>query len=300
LAPVGTGGSYGVFSGAHLLDILNQITLICPLWPFFAVLSIRAAAVRPRAHERRNSGETVFGWCLLGPWDLYAFTVLGLAVPGLFALIRLWPGIEERDETGLLLPPALAVGLLVTFTWIGVNASPVMSVERYKSILKYDQTNPGYAYENLSRHYEDNFNFTGQIDALEKAYEATPNPRYLAKLGTIHHSLNQLPQATRYLRAALTARPDYDNVRKLLAKILAKQGAVDELLTTCQEGIARAPDIPDFHFFLGQAHLQKGNIQEGLRAFERCSTLDPPPAMRKDMTRIINSTLEKQKEADER
>lgn len=312
LAPVGTGGSYAVFSPAHLLDVLNEILLLCPVALFFAASSVRR---EPAGHG--SPAVSALGWCLLSPallflllfnpalgmardWDLFAFTALGLVTPGLLALARKWPALEGAGKSGLLVPPALALGLLVTASWVGVNASPERSAGRYRSVLQYDQTNPGYAYETLSDYYEDRMNFRGQIEALEKAYAATPNPRYLAKLGTIRFAMNELDGAERDLRAALAVRPDFDSARRILISILIKREAFDDLITVCREGISVTPASPAFHFFLGQAYLGKGDVEEALKAFDACSRLNPPAAMKRDMTRIINSALEARKESGDR
>ncbi len=176
-------------------------------------------------------------------------------------------------DAGLLFPPALALSALVAVAWIGVNASPARSVDRYRNILEYDLTSPGYAYENLSRHYEDNFDFAGQTEALKNAYEASRNPRYLAKLGTTYYNYDDLPAAAHYLRAALAARPDFEDARKLLVGILVKQGATDDVIAACLQGIAHSPKLVHFHFILGEAYFKKGMIEEGLKAFDACSKL---------------------------
>jgi tetratricopeptide (TPR) repeat protein len=317
LPPVGTGCGYGIFSAAHLVDVLNQVTLLCPAWLLFAALALRRAFTTREDAATEDTGELVFGWCSLVPallflllfnpelgmardWDLYCFTVLGLLTPGLLALRHVWPRLEAGRDTGLLMPPALALSALIAAAWIGVNASPVRSVDRYRSILEYDLTNPGYAYESLSRHFEDNFDFTGHTEALVKAYETSRNPRYLAKLGKTYYTRDDLPAAAHYLRAALAARPDFEDARRLLVAILVKQGSPDEVIAACREGIVHSPTLYHFHFVLGEAYFKKGMIEEGLKAFDACSKLDPPPEVLRDMKRIIDATLEARKEDDRR
>ena len=43
---IGPDGGYGVFSGAHLLDVINQVLLLCPMWLVFAVLILRERMTR--------------------------------------------------------------------------------------------------------------------------------------------------------------------------------------------------------------------------------------------------------------
>jgi hypothetical protein len=316
LAPIGTGGEYGVFSPTHLLDALNMVTLLFPAWLLFVVLTLRR---RVRHGDKSGSGHrarTAYSWCLISPsllflllfnpelgmardWDLYCFIALGLLTPAVIVLKRHWPRLESSKLAGLLLPPALAVSALVAVPWIGINASPSKSVDRYQSILEYDQTNPGYAYENLARHFEDNFDLGGQIETMEKAYATSRNPRYLAKLGKIYYDSNDLTNAAAYLRRALAAKPDFDDARKLLVAVLRKLRAVDELISVCGEGTKYSPQTTAFHFYLGEAYFHKGMIEEGLKAFDACSKLNPPRKLLQDMNRITEEALKAQRESNQ-
>jgi hypothetical protein len=298
LPPLGSGGNYGVFSGAHLLDALNGILLLVPAWSMLALLAIRRIRTRHGAYAP-------FGWCLAVPavlflllfkpelgmardWDVYCFAVFGLAAPGLFALVGYLEDTSFAHRAPALLAPAVAVAAAVAIPWVGVNADPERSVTRYHAILTYDLTHPGYAYENLARHYKDNYQYSRQIAALRRAHDSSHNPRYLKMLGIVRYENSDPSGAAVDLAAFLKARPNDDEVRKILLRILAGRNAVDEMIEVSLEGIEYSPRVPDYHFFLGNAYLAKGMTEDGLKAFETCSRLNPPPVMVIEMNRLTD------------
>jgi hypothetical protein len=305
-------GVDGILSGAHLLDVANEVLLLCPAWGMLAILAV-ARSRRPASAESPDyRGAAAFGWCLAVPaalflllfkpelgmardWDLYCFTVFGLAAPGLIALVRLTTGPRGLSATAAA--PAAALCAAVAISWVGVNADPGRSVSRYQAILTYDLTNPGYAYENLARHFEDNYQYTRQISALHSAYDTSHNPRFLHKLGQVYYRQDDLASATDALRAYLDAVPNDDEARKLLLHILAKKKAVEEMIEVSKEGIERSPRVPDYYFFLGNAYLALGRKEEGFKAFEACSRLNPPPEMVQEMQRLTDQTKRSQSDS---
>jgi hypothetical protein len=302
LPPLGTGGGYGVFSGAHLLDVVNEVLLLSPAWTLLVILAVRR--VRTGEKKQSNAGM-LFGWCLAVPaalflllfrpelgmardWDLYCLAVFGLTSPGLYALVGFLGDKPFAARAPALLAPAVALAAVVTIPWVGINADPERSVARYQAIFQYDLTHPGYAYENLARHYKENYQYSRQIDALEKAYDLSHNPRFLKMLGIVRYENSDPSGAAKDLHAFLRARPDDDEVRKILLRILARRNAVDEMIEVSLEGIEHSPRVPDYHFFLGNAYLARGMTEEGLKAFETCSRLNPPPVMVQEMKRLTD------------
>jgi hypothetical protein len=291
-----SGDGYTVFSAAHLLDVLNVVLLLFP-----ALLLLAVAALFGRGDGGREvlSYAVVLGvpaWLFvllfrpeLGAardWDLYAFAAIGLAAPGLLWLSRSAAAGGRPASLAPVLAPAVVVSAALVISWIGVNASAERSVARYRAILVYDTTNPGYAYENLALHYQDNYQYTLQIDALEKAYEVSRNPRMLLKLGRVYSDSNKPAKAEQAMREYLALVPENNEARIWLLGQLARRAELDEMIELSLEGIRYWPRVPDYHFFLGNAYLASGQKEEGLQAFEACSRLNPPPAMVREMKRL--------------
>jgi hypothetical protein len=300
----GDGYGYHVFSAAHVLDILNEVLLLSPVWLLYAVLVFRHQLSTRREKESQDHGAAAFAWTLTVPaglflvlfrpelgmardWDLFCFTVFGLTAPGLLALVNYATQLHHSDRTAAILSPAVVLSAALVFSWVGVNADTGRSVARYRSILEYDRTNPGYAYETLARHFEDKFQYTRQMDALNMAYKTSNNPRYLLKMGRTLYGNDDAAGATKWFRLYLDAKPDDDEARKIFLGLLAKQSRVDEMVVVSRAGIENSPLVPEFHFFLGNAYLAMGMTEEGLKAFASCSRLDPPPNMVQAMMRLM-------------
>jgi len=298
-----SGADYSVFSGAHLLDILNIILLLTPVWLLLAVISVFRLFAKKQTGQRVTAFTLSLGvpaWLfilfvrpelgLARDWDLYAITVLGIAAPGIYSLARTVARSENPARFTTVLAPAIVLSVALVVSWIGVNASAEKSVTRYRSILVYDTTNPGYTYENLALYYQENYQYTQQIDALEKAYELSHNPRILQKLGRVYDENNNPKKAENVIRRYLVSVPENKEARIWLIGQLAKREALDEVIELCLEGIGYSPRVPDYHFFLGNAYLAKGNTKDGLKAFEACSRLNPPPVMVREMKRLTDQT----------
>jgi tetratricopeptide (TPR) repeat protein len=231
-------------------------------------------------------------------WDLYAITVLGIAAPGIFSLARTVARSNNPARFTTVLAPAIVFSLALVVSWIGLNASADKSVTRYRAILVYDTTNPGYTYENLALYYQENYQYSLQIDALEKAYEQSHNPRILLKLGRVYDENNNPRKAEQAIRRFLEAVPESKEARVWLISQLAKREGLDEMIELCLEGIGYSPRVPDYYFFLGNAYLAKGDTKDGLKAFETCSRLNPPPAMVREMKRLTDQADDAGRQAD--
>jgi len=305
MPPLGASIGYQVYSAAHLLDMANEVLLLCPVWLLYAVLIVREQlSAGRRDPDSPHDGAKAFAWMLAVPavlflllfrpdlgmardWDLFSFTVFGLAAPGLLAFVRYAADRHHSERTAAIVSPAVIISAAVVLSWVGVNADTERSVARYRAILQYDLTNPGYAYETLARHFEDRFQYARQMEALSKAYETSRNPRYLLKVGRTLHENNDTAGATKWFRRYLEVRPEDDDARTIFLAMLATQNLIDEMVPVSLVGIEHSPSVAEFHFFLGNAYLAKGMKEEGLNSFARCSRLDPPPIMIQAMNRLL-------------
>jgi hypothetical protein len=304
LPPLGQGSAYHVFSAAHLLDVANAVVLLCPVWLLYAALVVRRRLLLLGDDRPRDHGAAAFAWTLTVPavlflflfrpelgmardWDLFCFTVFGLAAPGLLACMDYASHPRHSEGSAPILSPAVALSAALVFSWVGVNADTERSVARYRAILQYDRTNPGYAYETLARHFEDRFQYSRQMDALNKAYDASNNPRYLLKMARTLYENDDAAGAMKWFRRYLDVRPEDDDARKTFLRLLALESRVDEMVVVSRAGIENSPRVPEFHFFLGNAYLAMGMKEEGLKAFESCSRLNPPPNLVEAMMRLM-------------
>jgi tetratricopeptide (TPR) repeat protein len=304
LPPLGPADGYHVFSAAHLLDVANEVILLCPAWLLFAVLIARRRRLGRREASGSDGGALAYAGMLAVPawtflfifrpelgmardWDLFAFTIFGLAAPGLIAFSGYATRPHRYGRSAVIVSAAVVLSAAMVFSWVGVNADTERSVARYQAILDYDRTNPGYAYEVLARHFEDEFQFSREMEALRLAYDTSHNPRYMLKMGRALYDHDDKAGAMKWYRRYVEAKPDDDDARKLLLGLLALENRIDEMIPISLAGIAHSPKVPEFYFFLGNAYLAKGMKEQGLKAFAKCSQLNPPPLMVEAMGKLM-------------
>ena len=298
----GSDSAYAMLSTAHVVDVVNEVMLVVPATPLVVVLLLflwRNAGASTRGRWNSLLGaiqpDVLFAVMLAIPvgmflmlfrpelgmardWDL--FSICGLPIVAIaHVAVRRVPQHCWDDFTKLAVLPTLVASAMLTSSWIMVNANEAMSVARYASILHYDTTNGAYAYENLSAYYHDGGDVAGEIRALERAVEFSPNPRYLFKIGLRYFSFGDRERGVAWLRRCLLARPEHGKTRQFLAQMLYFSGKHEETVAVCLEGERLAPDNPFYPFSLGQAYTALGRGEEAGAAFSRCLELNPSEEM---------------------
>lgn len=314
------GDTYGAFSRMHLIDIANELLLVFPgalVLAAIAISTVKVGKSRTPSDKNLRSMQTpvthwhqgltpdlFFGLFLLLPavlflllfkpelgmardWDLFVITGAGLYV-SVFALLGHYQsdGIVRRMMESAVVP-VLAITFVLTAAWVGINANSARSVARYESVLSYDTTNAGYAYENLAIYYQDRGDASAEIRALEKAVSASPNPRYGFLLGLRYYHAGQEAKAVSALRKCLRSNPDYDRARQFLVQMLFFREEFDEMLVVCQEGARLTPEEALYPFLAGKVYLTQGKVTEALVAFDKCRTLKLSAEMARELDELL-------------
>lgn len=316
------GGSYAVWSIAHLVDIANEMLLV---FPAIVVLGGAAIVAAIRVLRSRSAGgdlftvlgsreflsspsfpEFAFAAFLFVPsllfalffkpelgmardWDLFTIAAVGPVALVFAVLGRLQSSGDARKMTEIILPPALVMTAVLTAAWVGINAHPARSVARFESILSYDHTRAEYAYEGLAAYYQDEKDVTGEIRAWEKAIEVSPNPRYLYALGVGYYHVGEKEKAISALERCLRMRPTHDRARQSLAQMLYVMKRYDEVLAVCQEGARISPREGFYPFLMGETYVELGLLADALDAFDACRALNPPPEVAAEIDKLLRS-----------
>jgi tetratricopeptide (TPR) repeat protein len=165
--------------------------------------------------------------------------------------------------------------------WVGINASPSRSATRSERILEYDKTHASYAYENLAIFYHDSGQLEKAVEVMETACEISHNPRQYVRLAMYYNDQGRVDDAMNLMRTTLEKTPDFHKARFYLVSLLEKRKMYDEILEVVVEGTKQNPKESVFWFYVGEVSLLKGNVEEGLVAYRKCLTLDPPEKARK-------------------
>jgi hypothetical protein len=315
--------AYAVLSAAHFVDVANEILLV---FPGFFVLGTTAVLLErwkrsgfgERGEDAGSGGSpdettvgtkspgVLFGLFLGVPvlmfllffkpelgmgrdWDLFAMTSLAFWAPVSAVLERARTGVETRAIVEIVLGPVLVMTAVLAIAWIGVNAHAGRSVARFESILKYDRTRAGYAYETLASYHHQKQDYPAEINALENAVAASRNPRYLLTLGIRYYDAGEKEEAVSTIRSSLQINPEYTDARKTLVQMLLVMGREDDMVEVGEEGARLAPGDPYYPFYLGMAYARQDRLDDARRAFQRCLELKPAPEIVREIDGILRA-----------
>jgi len=222
-------------------------------------------------------------------WDLFAITGVG----PLMLVATVLGSVDAKSPAGRMtkrfMPPILVMTAVLTASWVGINANPRRAAARFENILSYDTARAGYAYESLASFYKDRGDMTAETRALEKAVEASPNPRYLFTLGLRYYHIGEKEKAVATLDRCLRMRPKHERARQSLVQMLFFMERYEELVRVCEEGARLDPKLGDYPFFMGKAFAKLGRAAEARDAFDRCRSLKPPPEVAREIDEILRS-----------
>lgn len=215
---------YTLFSGAHLLDILNQLLLVSPA--FLALLFFQNFRNHPKPEYQKL---TVFFWIAAGSglaalffidpklgmardWDLFALPLMTfhLAV----FMNADWNQINRPIKIGLI---TIALGF--TLIWILVNSNQTWALERYRQIAGMDNIRGGYNYEVLGNYHYDRQNYAASEDAFAKSVARKPHPRCYVWLGYVQMRQNKYGPAEKNLLEALRLNPNSAEALDYLSRL---------------------------------------------------------------------------------
>jgi len=321
----------GILTPTHWLDILNELLIVLPTLPLFAVMGILAyrwSRVKRASQEPNERGagclDSVtesgdgrwFGtqiewyWSLLialpclvflvafrteigmaRDWDLLSITIVGLLPLALFALNRLSVNFGDSWVPAIT-TPVLVLSAVLAVAWIGVNASPGRSARRYESILKYDTTRAAYAYEVLARHYYEAGRHSEAADVLEEGTGGSDNLRLQATLVIYYVDAGRTDDAIDLLGQILRLRPALDKERIQLGLLLDRAGRYQDLLPVAHDGTRLHPGQSIYHYLYGKALLKTGVTREGAGELLEAERLGPPALIASDLRKLVKQLSE--------
>jgi hypothetical protein len=301
---------YGMFSPLHFADVLNEAMLLMPILPLFVVMAWvnRSLARRPFGYRAGTGGEAR-GWfamtaewhfvililvpCFLylflfkpeigmaRDWDLFTMSMLGLVPLALLIINRFFRATKMQLSAASFTVPAIAIYVVLTVAWVGINASPTRSAERFEHILEYDRTHAAYAYETLAIFYHDRGNIAKATELMEIACAGASNPRQLVRLAMYYEKLEGKEKAIELMRRTLADHPKSHRPRFYLITLLEGDGNIDEIAELARVGTILHPEEAIYWFYHGEVAISRGQIEEGLAALQNCLALNPPEKARR-------------------
>jgi len=285
--PLGAGEVfYSLFSGSHLLDIINHQLLVSPVG---LLLMLTRLFIFPR----RSSRDGAIGFlvlvsvCTLGyalvvdpklgyarDWDLFAFSGLGYTLLGLYLFLRYVKGLRKEAlryaTIGLIF-----TSLVSTIPWIYVNSTDAKAVARFEHLLDLDMERSAYGRENLAMYYSKKGELQKEIEQWRKAIALTNNASYITNLAVVYYNLQRYDLALRELERSLDADSTFHFAHYLLAEIHLRRGEQQGAIEEYRKAIKYRSDITQYYDNLGSLLANLGRYPEALEVFQQGLKANP-------------------------
>ena len=117
------------------------------------------------------------------------------------------------------------------------------------------------------------------LDLITKAIQHNATtPLYFYNQGIVYQQLNQLHEAERSYRQALSLKSDYVEALGNLGNVLREKGELDEARATCKQVLTVKPDHSEGYNNLGVVLKEQGRRDEARDAYQRAIALNPENA----------------------
>ncbi|MBN1127650.1 MAG: tetratricopeptide repeat protein [Chitinispirillaceae bacterium] len=283
-------GDYAVFSGAHLLDFLNQQLLAAP-WPVLLIAALAGACgIRRLYGDRFALFLSCAAICTLGftfifnpevgmsrDWDLMSFPAVVVAVWAAYLAAAL-RGENAAIQRMVTLCAALLV--LHTVPWIFLNASRERSLARFEYLVRSGSVrNPHYAHEELAIYFRERNEHTRAIAHYEKALRIKPdNERFMLSLAYLHSRKKEYARAIEYCEKAIALKPDYAPAYLNLAAAYTDAGRHDNAIALLTRVISFNPSFGKAYTALAKVYERAGQHDEAEKVRKKAAAMRKPHA----------------------
>ncbi|MFH1701711.1 MAG: hypothetical protein ABIE07_14135 [Candidatus Zixiibacteriota bacterium] len=304
---------YKLISIPHIIDILNEYSLLIPLWPILLYLSIIGFKSMKRDSIWRFLASFSLGGLILilildprigmsRDWDLFALSGLG---PALLMLITI--DISKIQITKYC--PILALlSLLMVAPYFIVNLQYQPSIEYYTSLLELDREKSKSGMGTLRDYYfragekpmADSINLkmseyfpnillvrygqqlidSGKVEqalvVAEKILKNEPySPEGYSLRGSAYLKTYNYENALRDYRLALELEPYNQGHHLNFAGLYLYQKKYSEMLKYCRSALALNPNSLDAHLYLGTGYYTMQRYDSALVYFEKVIQANP-------------------------
>jgi hypothetical protein len=282
--PLFTGRSrspeYAALSLKHLLDILNQILLVCPLIP-----AVIALAVRRREKDTLDPTHTMLalfaGGSLLflfvvdpviglgRDWDLMSLTILP---PVLFLLHRV--GQTKSEIPARAVVASGLVGVMLTGMFLAVNVGATNSETRIHDLLRYYGAKNRSGWVILANYYLEKGNDDKWREISKERDSYFPEDQKLVDAYDLLAG-GQYERVLAISRGLIALDPYRGDYYQILGNVWGKLKQYDSAEINYRTAIKLIPYAPMLKNELGQLLLNEGKFRDAVSLFKQVRSFDP-------------------------
>jgi len=282
----GENDPYSLFSGAHLVDMINEQLLLSPAGIILLAVVIFFAG-------KINFKDkvitflvivTLFSFLfafLMDPdlgyardWDLFSSTGLGYTLLGIYLGFNYFRHPEIKKLNYIVLALA-STALFSTLPWIYVNAQEGKAVDRFKALLDMDVERSGYGHEILALYYRDRRLVNEEMEEWKKAVSVVENERYVGNLGICYAKVGRYQEAIAMFKKQIQMNPNSAKAYNNLGMALSGVGEYEESQKQYEMSIKVDPYYFKAYSNLGGLLTQMGRYQEALKALKVAIQINP-------------------------
>ncbi len=279
---------YGLFSAAHVLDVINQVLLVAP--SALIVLCLAGKSARsPNRYRTFLLTASVFPLLFtfaanpeigaFRDWDVFAFAGLPFTLWAASTLIDRIPDRGRLRHAGLIICGAV---LLHSLAWVSVNANAAAAEARFSHLLRHGHLSPharAYGWKTLGIHHYRRQDAFRAVEAYQEAIAANPdNTRYHTNLGNLYLALGRFDDALDAHSQALRLAPDLGQTHLNMGAVYYRMGRFADALKRYRQATVVWPDYAEAYFGLGNSCSRLGRIEEAISHLRRAVELDPDHA----------------------
>jgi len=273
---------YFLFSLPHILDFLNQQSLISPVGLITLLASlvcmVGAFFFKDRAFQFLllvSAFQLLFNFLVypgLGAsrdWDLFSAVGLGYTILGLFIFLRLFKDKAKFEYLSLIL---VLFSFYSTAPWIILNSNAQKSTSRFQNLLEIDVKRSANGYFFLIKYFEAHGMELQARKLEEKAKQTFPEiglvdeASRLVKMGELERAEQMFLQAERFA-------PKLAQIHNNLGYLYVKQGELDKAEDRLKEGIRLCPFLSSPYGDLGHVYFLRREWDLALDAYKKAIRL---------------------------
>lgn len=278
---------YPIISLGNLVDIFNELLLVCPIAILLLVL-LSSRGENPDDADRRRMiffgtasiyfmllfavGNKVLG--VSRDWDVFAPMAFPLAL--LTALLLLSRFRRNARDLAVF---ASFILLLHTVPWITINASTELSLRRFADLAgnpRWSSFARGYAFDVLGTYYFYSDDMPRALDYSIASVEADQgNVRYLYNAATRYMLANRHEEAIRMFEQVIRKKADYLDARLNLGTIYANLERYREAREQFLHALRIDPGSAPAHSKLAHACWREGEEGRASELYSKAIELDP-------------------------
>lgn len=276
--------SYWLFSGLHVLDIINELFLTAgPALIIILALLISRQKFAADKHAIRRFLLVAAGGALLymilldprlgyaGDWDLFAPT--GVVITTL--ALSLIAAAGAKSVTRFANVGLMAAALAIFASYALVNANYDISIKREVDVYSLYGERGGIGLEMMGADMKRHDKLEDAVQLLRKAVRQRPHPRTYSRLAEIMAKQNRLTEARYYVEEGLKVDSTSVSLTILMGILDARENNYDDAEAQLLKAIRLDPDNASTHLTLGTIYSNLKRYSEADPQLREAVRLDP-------------------------